>query len=260
MLCKIKMTKSKTQLMEEDKKFGSWMRNFYNKKAINISNKGYEYARWFSTKEKRRQYRFSTISLFFHLRDIDFKNCLEVGCGPGTWTNLLINKYPQAKFTCIDISKEMIKQFKKNIKSKNVKTIVNNFLDQEFKKKYDFIFCSRTIEYIPDKSKVIQKFSILLKPGGRGIIITSPPHPKILAIKRMFGKKINLQHTQRISVKDMEKLLTENGFKSIQFYPILFSDFFLVPTSFLFKKLYKKKWNTLSKMFATGYTVKFEKS
>ncbi len=250
---------SKNYLRKEETQFSNWMRNFYNKKASKISDKGYEYARWFSTKKNRRQHRFSTISLLYHLRDINFKNCLEVGCGPGTWTKLLIKKYPHTKFTCLDISKEMIRQFKLQIKSKNVRTLVNNFLDQKFNEKFDFIFCSRAIEYIPNKDRVISKFHSILTPGGKGIIVTSPPHPIAFAIKRTLTGRINLQHTQRISVKKMNYLLKKNGFVNIRFYPILFTEFFLVPTSLLFRSLYKNKWGSLSKMFASGYVVKFEK-
>lgn len=246
-------------LKNEDVEFTNWMRNFYNQKARKISDRGYEYARWFSTRKNRRQYKFSTNSLLYHLRDIQFKNCLDVGCGPGTWTRLLLEKYPNAKFTCLDISKEMIFQFKSQIKSKNVKTKINNFLDQKFHEKFDFIFCSRAIEYIPNKDKVINKFYFLLSPGGKAIVVTSPPHPTTLAIKRAFTGKVNLQHTQRISVKKMNYLLRKSRFINIKFYPILFSDFPLVPTSFLFRSLYRKKWGILSKIFASGYIVKFEK-
>lgn len=249
----------KEKINYKDLKFSNWIRNFYNIKAKKISDKGYEYARWFSTKEKRRQYRFSTISLIYHLRDIEFKNCLEIGCGPGTWTKLLLKRYPEAKFTCLDISQEMIKQFKNSINSKKIKIIINNFLEQNFKNKFDFIFCSRAIDYIPNKEQVIMKLFSLLNPGGKVIIVTSPPHPIPFAIKKFITKRVNLQHTRRISVRDMAFLLRKNNFINIKFYPVLFTDFFLVPTEFLFRHLYKESWGVLSKIFATSYIVKFKK-
>ena len=251
------------QYMKEQPNFDSaWMRKFYDYKVgKKIKNKygDYEYYRWFLNKRKKRQYKFSTTSILFHLRDINFKNCLEIGCGPGTWTKLLLKKYPKAKFTCIDISKEMIKQFKKEIKDKRAKPIVKDFLAFNSGKKYDFIFSSRAIEYIPDKPKVIEKISNLLKDKRKGIIISSPPHPTLITIKKLFGKKVNPQHTQRISVKNLRALLKKNNFKNIKFYPILFTDLSFVPTSILFKFFYKKKWNFLGKMFAVTYLVKFEK-
>ncbi len=247
------------QKVDKNKKFDDWMRSYYNKRATDRSSGEYEHFRWFLNKRKRRQFRFSGMSLLFHLRDINFKKCFEIGCGPGTWTKLLLKKYPKSEFKCLDLSKEMIEQFKKNVNDKNVKTVVSSFLDYKGKEKYDFVFSSRAIEYIPNKPEVIKKISDLMDEGGEGMIITSHPHPKVLAFKKMLGKKINLQHIQRISVNEMRRLLRKNGLVNIRFYPILFSDFKLVPTSFLFRKLYKKRWGLLSKMFATGYVVRFEK-
>jgi len=242
-----------------DKEFDDWMRKFYNKKARLISEKGYQHARWQESPRKRQQLKFSRISLTHHLRNVSFKNCLEVGCGPGTWTKLLLQKYPGARFTCLDISKEMIAQFKQNVKSKKVKTVISSFLDYNTTEKYDFIFASRSIEYIPNKAQVIARMSSLLNPGGKAMIITSPPHKLVLGVKRAMGKKININHTRRISVPQIHHLLRQHGLVNIRFYPILFSDFFLVPTSTLFKTLYKKPWGVLSNMFASGYVVTFEK-
>lgn len=255
------MKMNKTELKKEDKEFGDWMREFYNKKAKNISDKGYEYARWFGSERKQRQYRHSVQSLLYHMRNIDFKNCLEVGCGPGTWTKLLLKKYPHTTFTCLDISKEMIRQFKENIpERKRVKTLVDNFLDHGFKKEqFDLIFCSRAIEYIPHKVAVIKKFYSLLRDGGKGIIVSSPPHPAFFALKKMFGKKVNVQHTKRISVRNIVYVLRKTGFRNVKAYPILFSDFFLVPNQILFRMLHKKEWGLLSRMFASSYIITFEK-
>jgi len=241
-----------------DKEFDDWMRDFYNKKSKNISEKGYEYARWFSSPKKIRQHKFTTKSLLFHLEKTEIKKCLEIGCGPGTWTNLLLKKYPNANFTCVDISKEMLEQLKK-VNSKKVKTIESSFLDYNSNEKFNFIFSSRSIEYIPNKDKIIRKFSEFLEPKGKGIIVTSPPHPLVLSIKNLFVKKKDKEHTKRISITKMRELLLKYKFKNIKFYPILFSDFFLVPRNFLFNNFYKKEWNLISKMFASGYIVKFEK-
>jgi len=246
-------------IMKNDEKFSDWMREFYNKKAKNISSKGYEHARWFSSPEKIRQFNFSSLSLDHHMEDIKFKDCLEIGCGPGTWTKFLLKRYPKAKFTCLDISKEMIKQHRSNVKSNRVERVVKSFLDENFKKKFDFIFFSRSIEYIPNKLRVIEKLNSLLRPGGKCIIVTSPPHPTFFAMKKVLGKKIDLEHTQRISVYRLNRLLKKVGFVNREAYPILFTDAFLVPTSLLFKMLYRKRWGLLSHVFASGYLVKFEK-
>ncbi len=243
----------------KDKQFASDMREFFNRKAQHTTQGDYEYYRWFSTPRKRLQYYYTTESISYHLRDISVKRCLEVGCGPGTWTRLLLTRYPKADIVCIDISKEMILQLGNNIPSKRVKTIVNNFLDQTFNERFDFIFCSRAIEYIPNKQKVIEKFYSLLKLEGKGIIISSPPHKIFFLLKHTIGKKIDPEHSQRISVKDLTQLLKKAGFTNVTSYPILFTDSLVIPNNFLFKRFYKKPWGVVARLFASGYITKFEK-
>lgn len=246
---------------EDSEEFHKWMKEFYEDKPRSVGKDNYEHYRWFSSERRKMQYKFSFQSLVFHLKDVKIKNCLEIGCGPGTWTKVLMNKYPDAKIDCVELSQQMINQFKKNVnKSKNVKTVVKSFLDFETDKKYDFIFSSRAIEYIPKKENVIEKIWRFMKIGGKGIIITSPPHPFILSIKKAFGKKIDKEHIDRISVTKMRKLLKSQGFVNIEIYPILFTD--NLPAflrRILWGSLYKKEWEIFSKMFASGYLVKFVK-
>ena len=240
--------------------FNKWIKDFYNNKAKNITRGDYEYFRWFSNKKKIRQYEQTIRSLNFHLRNMEFKDCLDVGCGPGTWTFLLLNKYKEARFTCLDISKEMILQFKKRINESRISFIVSSFIDYDIKKTYDFIFCSRSIDYMENKPLVIKRMYQSLCNGGKGMIITSPPHPKLLKIKKIFGKEINLQHTERISAKEMKALLNENRFINIEFFPILFTDYLPETINkFFFNNFYKRQLNLISKIFTSSYIVKFEK-
>ncbi|PIN77087.1 hypothetical protein COV15_03160 [Candidatus Woesearchaeota archaeon CG10_big_fil_rev_8_21_14_0_10_34_12] len=241
--------------------FHKWMKEFYEDKPRSVGKDNYEYYRWFSSERRKMQYKFSFQSLVFHLKDIKIKNFLEIGCGPGTWTKVLIKKYPNAKIDCVELSQQMINQFKKNVKDgKRVKTKIKSFLDFDTDKKYDFIFSSRAIEYIPNKDKVIEKIWKFMEPGGKGMIITSPPHPFVLSIKKLLGKKIDKEHIDRISVTKMRELLEKEGFQNIEMYPILFTD--TLPAflrKMLWKNLYRKKFGLLSKMFASGYLVKFGK-
>jgi len=246
---------------QKKESFNDWVREFYDDKAKNYTHGDYEKFRWFASKKKKRQYYQTTRSLLFHLRNVNFKTCLDIGCGPGTWTFLLLKKYPTSEFICLDISKEMLMQFKSRVNEKRINFVVSAFTDFKTKNKYDFIFASRSIDYMEDKPLVIKKIYDLLNSGGKGIIVTSPPHSISVKIKKFFGKKLNKQHTQRISVRKMKKLLQDVGFKNIEFFPILFTD--SLPEIFnkiLFNLFYKKRWNLIPKLFASGYLVKFEKN
>ena len=249
-----------TPLVKKEESFNNWVRDFYDSDK-QIAVKGdYEHFRWFSTEKKRRQHEQTTRSLKFHLEDINFKNCLDIGCGPGTWTFLLLDKYKEANFTCLDISKEMLAQFQSRVNNEKINFVVSSFSDFQTKEKYDFIFCSRSIDYMENKPLVIKKMFDSLESKGKGIIVTSPPHPTLSKVKQLLGKKINQQHTKRISTDEMNSLLKQTGFTNIKFFPILFGD--QLPESlnnYLFNNNYKKPWNLMSKMAASGYIVKFEK-
>jgi len=254
-----KIMKENMGYSKQDREFTDWMREYYNKKVSN-RRKGYEHSRWFSSPRHYKQYLLSKTSILHHLKGAECKNILEIGCGPGTWTRFLLDRFPKAKITSVDLSKEMIKELKRNIKSKRVKTVVGSFLDVKLKKEsYDLVFFSRAIEYIPNKPLVIKKMEQAMAPGARGIIITSPPHPTVIRMKKILGKKVDKNHSKRISVKEMGKLLKKNNFEEILFYPILFSDFLPIPREFLFNRYYKKRWGVVAKMLASGYLVKFYK-
>jgi ubiquinone/menaquinone biosynthesis C-methylase UbiE len=244
----------------KEKSFNDWIREFYNNDKQQAAKGNYEYFRWFSSEKKRRQYQQTTRSLNYHLSNTTFKNCLDIGCGPGTWTFLLLKRFPQANFTCLDISKEMLSQFQSRINSPRIEFVISAFSDFPLNKKYDFLFSSRSIEYMENKPLVIKKMYDALESGGKGMIVTSPPHEIYTKVKKILGKKENLQHTKRIFIREMYYLLKNAGFKNIRTYPILFAD--QLPESLnhlLFDNLYKKKWNLLSTLFASGYIVKFDK-
>ena len=244
---------------KNNEEFNKWMKEFYEAKPKIVGKGDYEYYRWFSSERRKMQYEFS-LKILLHLKNIKAEKILEIGCGPGTWTKILLKKYPKANIECVELSSSMSEQFKKNIKNKRIKINVKSFLDFYTNKRYDFVFSSRAIEYIPNKKKIVDKIWKFMEKRGKGVIITSPPHPFLLSIKRAFGKKIDKEHIDRISTDKIKILLQNKGFVNLEFYPILFTD--NLPKTirrFLWNKLYNKKFGLLSKIFASGYLVKFEK-
>jgi ubiquinone/menaquinone biosynthesis C-methylase UbiE len=247
------------KLTSEDKEFTEWMKTYYNNK-VKSEGRGYESTRWFSSSRHKQQYALSKKSILHHLKGISAKKILEIGCGPGTWTKVLLDLFPKAKITSLDLSEEMIREHRENIRSKRVKTMISGFLEAELEKQgFDLIFFSRAIEYIPNKPLVLRNVKKVMSPGATAIIITSPPHPIVLKIKKILGKKVDKNHSQRISVKEMSRILIENDLKDIKFFPILFSDFLPIPRKLLFNIFYKREWGIIAKVLASGYLVKFRR-
>jgi len=100
-------------------------------------------------------------SVFMYLPN-DFKpsGILELGCGTGNLTEMICNKYPQAKITAIDISDECIGECKKRITSSNIDYIKCDFKDLDFPPNcFDLVVSSLSIHHIPaeEKQKLFKK-------------------------------------------------------------------------------------------------------
>ena len=89
---------------------------------------------------------------------------LDVGCGVGLATELLINK--KYLVTSIDISPNMMDLTKK--RCPKASTIVGDFLKQHFNKKFDSIIALAFIHLFPKNvaEEVVDKMFKMIKPGG----------------------------------------------------------------------------------------------
>jgi len=219
----------------------------------------YEFNRWFKTQSRRTDFFMTHSAIKLHLKGINFKRCLELGPGPGTWTRLLFRQNPEAFFDLVDISIEMKRQFELEMRGgKNIQYFVKDIMDFEPEDKYDLFFSARAVEYLSDKKSFFNKLHGCMNVGGRGILITKNPR---------FGfrkkKKIPKQHTGQIYHKDLRKILSETGFSEIMVYPVIIRIPILnrlgpLSSEKLFKAIYTRKIqdNLMLKLFES-YLVTF---
>ncbi len=92
------------------------------------------------------------------------KSVLDVGCGVGLATELLINK--NYSVTSIDISPKMIEHSEK--RNPKAEAIVGDFSEYAFYKQFDSIIALAFIHLFPKKAaeKILLKMYSLIKPGG----------------------------------------------------------------------------------------------
>jgi Methylase involved in ubiquinone/menaquinone biosynthesis len=95
-------------------------------------------------------------------------SALEYGAGTGI-TSFLLSDYLK-EITLMDNSSEMIKVINEKIKSskvKNLRTLNFNLETDEYKeKKFDLIFTQMVLHHVVDIENIINKFHLLLNPGG----------------------------------------------------------------------------------------------
>ena len=187
------------------------VKNFYNT-ALTKSDDLYENDRWFKSDQSKSAF-FSTLSAVKKYALPHIQNGMEVfelGPGPGTWTKVLLEKAPEARYNLVDISDEMLKQAKMALDGNdNIGYTTSDILDFQSEKKYDFFFSSRMMEYVPkeDKAKAVATICEAMSSGAYGYIVTKTPQ-----YARLFSKKVQAPiHSQQISSSELIKLFKENN-------------------------------------------------
>ena len=98
------------------------------------------------------------------------KEILDIGCGIGNIEELIFEKLPNSKITCIELSSEMASVSKERlIKFQNkVNIICQDILNFESKQKFDVIFSNLVIHNlsIAKKKELLKKIRTWLKPNG----------------------------------------------------------------------------------------------
>lgn len=96
------------------------------------------------------------VSLREMLKNIEFENCLEIGCGTGKNTEWLLTK--GKKILSIDLSENMLEIAQQKIKNEKVQfqkldiTKDWNFTTEKF----DLVVCSLVLEHIENLDRIIE--------------------------------------------------------------------------------------------------------
>ncbi len=182
----------------------------------------YLFHRWGDHPVKRSHYRHTkrAIETIFdkHVGYVD--DLLEVGCGPGVWTDIMLQH--AKKVTLFDISEEMLKVAKNKYRNNaNLKAFVQGDYIADantLSDKFDVIFSARAIEYMSDKQKMVRQSHELLRPGGALVIITKNPawHDK----KRDGNREKAGIQTDWIGWGTLTGLFHDAGFQPVSVFPV----------------------------------------
>lgn len=155
---------------------------------------------------KNRTRDLEALSLRATLNDIDFNNCLEVGCGTGKNTEWLLTKAKH--ITAVDLSEEMLAKANDKILSPKVHFIQAditkpwNFTHEQ---EFDLVTFSLVLEHIEKLNEVFEKLSKVTKKNA--FIYIGELHP----FKQYSGTKARFE--------------TEEGLETVTCYNHNISDF-----------------------------------
>lgn len=122
------------------------------------------------------------------LADLHFNSILELGCGTGKNTELLVQI--GTRLHALDFSEGMIAKAREKVKAENVKFSVADLTqvwpcqDQS----YDLIVCNLVLEHIQDLGFIFCEASRALEKNGRFLINELHPFRQYEGKKARFGK------------------------------------------------------------------------
>ncbi len=98
---------------------------------------------------------------------------MDLGCGTGAVSSAIAGQFPNAEFTCVDMSENMLRmaEVKLGVPITSIQADFNTF---EFPRKYDLIVSSLALHHLVtdgDKLAFYEKIFSALKPGGQFINI-----------------------------------------------------------------------------------------
>ncbi|MCM0605926.1 MAG: class I SAM-dependent methyltransferase [Xanthomonadaceae bacterium] len=132
------------------------------------------YVHGFTKVEQERLYeqaRFLESKIFEKIDFVKQTHILEVGCGVGAQTEILLRRFPHIKITGVDASPKQIetakKHLKKDIQNKRVQLLTGDAFKLPFKKnEFDGAFVCWLLEHVQRPIEILKEAKRTLKTGG----------------------------------------------------------------------------------------------
>jgi len=94
----------------------------------------------------------------------DARVAVDLGCGPGNSTELLVRRFPEARVEGIDASPDMID--KARVRLPDVPFSLADIATWEGQGSYDLLFANASLQWVPDHEMLLPRLVSRLKPGG----------------------------------------------------------------------------------------------
>jgi len=174
----------------------------------------------------------SALNLLKFLGEADFRDILEIGSGTGIYTLNLRKKFPDAKITAVDISKDMI-NIAKNKMIEKVNYIEGDAESIKLTGKFDLITSNACMQWFTDFDGFVEKnINDNLKQNGIFCFsIYGPETYKELkrVMKKVFNSSgIEISSDEFLSISNIDKILRKyfsNVFSEEKEYKLSFDSF-----------------------------------
>lgn len=117
---------------------------------------------------------FYSIAISIAETNIHNPNILDIGAGTGLLSFLILEKFPKANLTLIDLSEKMLDVAKERFKTNpNFTYIMDDYTKYKFNKKYDVIISSLSIHHLTGDEKKQLYHNIYSNLNENGVFINA---------------------------------------------------------------------------------------
>ncbi|MNF74399.1 Trans-aconitate 2-methyltransferase [compost metagenome] len=96
--------------------------------------------------------------------NLDARSVIDIGCGPGNSTELLVQRFADASVRGVDSSADMIESARKRLPS--VRFDTTNIATWNEPGPFDVIFANAVLQWLPDHATLLPSLVAKLAPGG----------------------------------------------------------------------------------------------
>lgn len=166
------------------------------------------------------------ILLTLQTLDLKVKNILELGCGTGYLTRLLLDHYPRAEVTAVDLAEKMIETARQKTEpSARVRFFVGDAenLDQNLLGTFDLIVSNAMIQWLVSPRETLSGWASFLKPNGWLVASTFGPDTfqELRALFQRVEEEMGIEPKQHlISMRtpdEWRRLFQEADFHDVRY-------------------------------------------
>lgn len=151
------------------------------------------------------------IDLTNRLEEFTPNSILDLGCGPGNSTKVLMDKFPNAKITGADNSDKMLDKARELYPDIEFIHLDANGDLHEISEKYDLVFSNACIQWLPNHRELLPKLMTLLKPNG--VLAIQIPMQREHPVHIIINELVNTaKWSNKISPRQYNNLTTEEYF------------------------------------------------
>ena len=162
-----------------------------------------------------------------------WRDILEIGCGTGALTEILVNKWPDSTITALDIAPMMIKAAQHRILSDpayRLDCCPVRFLQEDIElwaaaapaASFDLIVSNACFQWLRDPQQTARQLRRLLRPGGLLVFTTFGPdtfcelHQAFDEVYRSSGMDSQRHGLSFQTINQWQSILEEAGFSTIR--------------------------------------------